>query len=225
MSKVRIAHISDTHGWAFDNTSCPDDVEIVVHSGDLLPNRTFGIREIEVPFQTHWIEENAPRILDWLGGRPLVMVMGNHDFVRFDVVVRCAGHAASIIMLDSETERVRGVRFAGFPYVPFFNGDWNLELGEIELGLRFRPIEDAIDNGDIDVLVAHSPMYGVLDRNGAGTRCGSKRIRNAMSRRQQLPKAYLHGHIHERGSQLHDWRGMLVSNAACAMNVFTVEVP
>lgn len=55
---------------------------------------------------------------------------------------------------------------------------------------------------DIDILVTHSPPFGILDENNEGEHCGSKSL---LDRILNLPELKLHvfGHIHEGYGQTH----------------------
>jgi len=214
---LRILHISDTHGYM---PELRGDFDVVVHSGDLLPNKTFGIRRVEETFQANWLEALAPQLKKWLGAKPFLFCPGNHDFVDPIPYLRAAGVSAHSIA-DCLFE-LKGVRFYGFPWVPVF-GSWNYMVSSEERRARLAPALELLDEGKIDVFVAHGPMRGVLDRNGDGERCGSRVMREAMQNAKIPPKLFLHGHIHESAG-VHGWsRGVIVSNAACVQRILTVD--
>ena len=76
-----ISHISDTHGKDFPLTGKYD---IVVHSGDLLPdnNSRFKNRELStIDFQSQWLHNKARKIKGELKSKPFLFINGNHDFV------------------------------------------------------------------------------------------------------------------------------------------------
>ncbi len=213
---TRILHISDTHG-----TMPPlvGDFDVVVHSGDFCSNRTFGIRSIEETFQPHWLNEKAAKLRAWLGSKPVLVCSGNHDFVPVVPHLRAAGIAAH--SLDDALVDIDGVSFYGFPWTPPFF-DWNWMCGPIEMRHRLVPAIELMEQGGIDVFVAHGPMYGVLDRNQDGERCGSKVVREVMQSVRHAPRALLHGHIHESAGLIGWSRGMVVSNAATTQRIVTV---
>ncbi len=210
---TRLIHTSDTHGWLrplADVETC----HAVVHSGDFLPNRTFGLNVIEEPFQRYWLEENAKKIEAWLGGKPLYITSGNHDFVNISGILQENGVEA--YSLDNGTQQdLNGYLLVGFQYVPEFGGQWNYELDDYALTERLN----AIDLEGVDVLVAHSPIYGVLDRNAHGERCGSMPMRLKLEESRHVPSWYLHGHIHESAGDCGWVRGIKVSNAATTQRI------
>lgn len=53
---------------------------------------------------------------------------------------------------------------------------------------------------DIDVLISHTPFFGVLDKNKKSMQCGSVALRNTVDRVK--PKYFVCSHIHEQGGSL-----------------------
>ncbi len=199
---MKVCHVSDTHGYPIPLSH---DGEAVLHTGDLLPNKTRGIDIIEVSYQQMWVEQHMRKFKNWIGDRPFLFVPGNHDY--YDPIPAMV--AAGIDARDMRGHSTfAGLSFYGYDQVPYFTGEWNREASESMIERSFCP-ERA------DVIMAHSPIYGVLDRNAEGIRCGSWAIRGALqSEHAYAPKWYLHGHIHEAAG-LQGWsRGTMVSNAA-----------
>ncbi len=215
---VKILHVSDTHGWM--PTFPAGDYDVIVHSGDLLPNASYGNRPVEEFFQAKWIADHAAKLLAWIGtGRPFLYTPGNHDYVDPTPVLRRLGVDARFLVgaLD-----VDGVRFWGHPWTPEFCG-WNWMCEAEEMREHLEPVVDLLERGEIDVFVSHGPMFGVLDRNRDGSRCGSHELREVMQNAKHPPRLLLHGHIHEAAG-LQAWsRGMIVSNAATTHRV--LELP
>lgn len=210
---VRLCHVSDTHGRL---EPLRGSFDAVVSSGDFLPNRTFGTAVIEQSFQPCWIEDNADKLRTWIGDKPLLMTSGNHDFVSASYFLRQIGINA--VNLDDHRVEFEGLIFYGFPWVPHFTGQWNYESDSRELEAR----TNAIDLEGVDVLVAHSPLYGVRDMNRDGERCGSRPMRNLLQEASHVPTHYLCGHIHESAG-IQAWsRGITVSNAACTQHILTL---
>lgn len=207
---TRILHISDTHGGL---PALDPDGDVIVHSGDLLPNRTFGIRVVEEAYQKAWIKNNAVRLRSWLGDRPFLLSHGNHDYVDAVPLLRDIGIDAH--GLDDRKYTHDGVTFYGFPHIPYFAGGWNRECGKRELEHRTKDI----DLEGVDVVVAHAPIYGVLDRAQRGERCGSKPMRHRLGSDPHNVRLYLCGHIHEAAGRLRWTRDIDVSNAACIQRV------
>lgn len=210
---MRLCHVSDTHGWF---RPVPVDAELIVHSGDFLPNKTFGIWSIETAYQPKWIEDNSEKLKQWAGERPLLITHGNHDFINTVPHLQAIGIDAH--QLDDRRHDQDGVVFYGFPHVPAFSGQWNYETSKTELTAR----TEAIDLDGVNVLVAHSPIFGVLDRNSNGNRCGSIPMWNRLQNSSYVPEYFLCGHIHEAAGRQEWSRGITVYNAATAQ--YTIDL-
>lgn len=210
---TKICHVSDTHGWFH---SVPEETDIIVHSGDFLPNRTFGIRAIEESYQPVWIETNSEKLKRWAGKRPVLITHGNHDFINTVPYLRRIGIDAHL--LDDTRHDQSGISFYGFPYVPTFTKSWNYETSDLEIEAR---LEVANIEG-MQILVAHSPLFGILDRNQNGVRCGSKPMRKFLQDSSWVPEYYLCGHIHESAGRVGWSRRITVINSACIQTVFEI---
>ncbi len=190
---MRILHISDTHG------SVPaidlDGVDIVCHSGDILPNRTRGDLNIEPGWQETWMMQNAHRFVEQLGGKPLVYVRGNHDFISpVPALVACGVEAYDITGRGCE---VGGVKFYGFGSTPLFNGEWWSELRPEVMELAVEEVKLDLEAYKPRVFVSHGPLYGYLD-TCRGQHLGNRHLRDMLFENcEWLPEIVLCGHIHE----------------------------
>lgn len=213
---MRILHLSDTHGHL---PKLKGEWDLVVHSGDFLPNRSFGNRTIEEAFQPHWLEENASKFDPSYWLTPIVIVPGNHDFIDVTPHLRAVGIDARLLcngILD-----IGGVGFYGSPWTPTFF-DWNWMCGPFEMEHHLSPAVELMEQSAVDVFVSHGPMYGVLDRNRDGERCGCKVLRRTMQNVRHPPKLLLHGHIHESAGIIGWSRGMKISNAALTQRIIEI---
>lgn len=212
---MKILHVSDTHG-GMPNLIDRDSVDVIVHSGDLCPNKSFGIRPIEETFQEHWLKDNASRLRTWLGtDKPVLICPGNHDFMNTARFLADAGIHA-LWMKDGFYE-LNGVGFYGFPWTPVFY-DWNYMCGPTEMSARLEPARDY----QIDVFISHGPMNGILDRNDDGEHCGSLELRLFIQSLEYKPKLICHGHIHESAGFVGWSNGIRVSNAACTQRIIEI---
>lgn len=219
MPSIVIAHFSDTHG--LPRKGVPEAADVIVHTGDLFPNRTRGKREIEIPYQTFWLNKVASVWRKWAGRRPLILVNGNHDFIDPVPILRQAGIMA--VNVEGRVVDMFGFRFMGMPDIPRMDGEWNHEHYEDEIDEHFSTI---LSYGP-DVIVAHCPPYGVLDKPSPyeNVHIGSTSITKGLLY-GRAPLAYLCGHCHEEGGR----RALLeprtvVSNAATTRNMIEVEKP
>lgn len=174
--ELTLVLMSDTHMY-HDAHPVPDG-DILLHAGDLTHRGRPG---------------NIRRCDDWLGTLPhrhRVIIAGNHDFLfERDPPAARALITHATYLEDSETT-AEGLRIWGTPWQPWFY-DWafNLET-EAELAEKWALIPDGID-----VLVSHSPPYGIGDLCHDGDRPGCR----ALLRRvlEVRPKLHVFGHIHE----------------------------
>lgn len=218
---MRILHLSDTHG--VPPAPETDDWDVAVHSGDIMPNASFGVASVEQSFQPRWLAENVARFPAAYRKKPFLLCLGNHDFIDPTSALRAAGIDAHL--LDGLVE-VGGVRFYGHRWTPPFY-DWAWMCKPSEMALKLKPLRAALDGGLVDILVSHGPMRGVLDRNADGERCGCPKLRDTLRFGLTLPKAMLCGHIHkspglQRWDRSQPLGWMLVSNAACTQRVVEV---
>ena len=214
---TRIAHFSDLHGnlgplLLRNSTETPD---VWVCSGDVAPNFARGEAAVEMPFQADWLQSQIADLVTRLGGRPVVCVGGNHDYIDLAAILR--EHGVEAYNLDDGPVTVAGIRFAGFRAVPWIAGEWNGEAHD------FRNMVEAALAADPEVLVTHAPPASILDDdNGCGHGHGIREITTALAYRPHNVRAHLFGHIHARGGQVAEEMGITFSNAAGTVNVLTV---
>lgn len=209
-----IAHISDIHGNLAPLFAGSDLPDVWVFSGDIFPNETRGDRVVEVPFQTVWFGTIADALVARLGGRPVVCVGGNHDYVDFAALLRSHGVDARDVS-DGPVD-VAGHRFAGFRSVPFIAGEWNGEERDLS------PMVDTAFEQDPTILLTHAPASGILDQCSDGHGDGVRPLTSALQYRPHRIVAHLFGHIHERGQQDVEEMGIHFFNGANGCRFVTV---
>lgn len=209
---MKIYHISDSHGSGFWSQPLPEDVDVVAHTGDLLPNISRGVASKEVPFQAAWISRFAADIKAWLNGRPLVYVPGNHDYIELSDFMPCyRASAQPMAML--------GKKWVGFREIPWIRGEWAGELRNPELGILidnlFEAWSQSISEHQSGILLSHSPPAGILDKDiGGFIHYGMAALSNALQYKQHNFAAILFGHVHLPTYTQVKSMNMLFSNAA-----------
>jgi len=191
---VRIVLISDTHNKHRKITMPPGD--ILIHSGDFTNRGSLSaIKEFDA----------------WLGELPYlhkVVVPGNHDTAMDpamwtdnpkinDLNEASAEDTKEIIknakVLINETLEVRGISIFGSPYtLDPFKLDWWAYKAQNEAQLEDlmeMPVEC------VDIVVTHSPPYGIGDLTSNGDLAGSKAVLNKVVACN--PALHVFGHIHE----------------------------
>jgi len=221
---MRICHISDTHGQ-FPRLYGRYDV--VVHTGDLFPNSHNVGQNLakEQAFQLQWLRDSMGEIKQWLQGRTLLYVPGNHDFLDSSLM-EFEMHKAGLEAFDLTDKMLsyNDVNFFGFPYVPAINGMWNYEREIPEMEKEVEKLVAACNDQHIDVLACHAPLYKSLDLSMGNQILGSSVISNALDykvARDMMPSYYLCGHIHEANG-ITVRNGMVISNAATTRHIIEV---
>jgi Icc-related predicted phosphoesterase len=125
-----------------------------------------------------------------------IFICGNHDhsieqgFFYFN-----EEWMGATFLNDSATE-FEGLKIWGSPHSLWFeeiNPNCSAFTGN-ESYIK-RKLELIPDN--IDILISHSPFYGILDENKYGKHCGSVSLREVVERVK--PKLFVCSHIHEQG--------------------------
>jgi Icc-related predicted phosphoesterase len=136
---------------------------------------------------------------EWLGAqnyKKKIFICGNHDMcIENGNFYFSNGWFGAEYLCDSGTE-FEGRKIWGSPRTPLFDGV-NIRCTafmstEEVLNEKFSLIPD-----DIDILITHGPMLGVLDINKQQQHCGSKSLKKHINRVK--PALHIFGHIHEQG--------------------------
>lgn len=164
---MRILHLSDTHGCHRRLRDLPE-ADVVVHSGD---------------FCMVGSEQEAIDFLNWFCDLPYrhkIFICGNHDDCLYGANIDGLDH--NVHYLCNSGIEIEGLKFYG---VPMFMGDCITD----RQSRNYASIPE-----DTDILITHSPAYGILDFDD-GINYGSEEILERLSALHQL-KAHLFGHIH-----------------------------
>ena len=232
--RVRILHFSDCHG-TLPAPAPYARFDVVVCSGDLLPDRRISKDDqvrmnlpawVPAPpeYQEQWVSHNLDEFRALCDGKPLLLPPGNHDM--YDPCPMLRQQGIDERNLTGRVEKVGGVGFYGFPWVPISWAPvaWNHELVAADMSRKVEEAAALCNAEAFDVLVAHCPPLGILDESASKQRYGNGPMRRAFDNGvfTRLPKAYLCGHIHH-SSGFEEYGSMLVSNAACTVRFFNLE--
>ncbi|MCP4439320.1 MAG: metallophosphoesterase [Aureispira sp.] len=175
---MKIVAISDTHGQHHKLDLPTGDV--LIHAGDISKKGTLP----QVKDFLHWFAQ-----LDF---QYKIFIAGNHDFYFEKAAVEDIQNLIpeGIIYLNDSGVEIEGIKIWGSPVQPWYH-DWafNRERGD-EIKKHWDLIPD-----DIDILVTHGPVYGILDTTIRGERVGCKELLSVVQTIK--PKTYICGHIHE----------------------------
>lgn len=138
-----------------------------------------------------------------------IVIAGNHDMLlqkgvaceiktdlTYDIVPIIAHNA---VYLQDSTHEFENLKIWGTPHSLTFQGinpKCTAFTGhEIDLEEYYQKIPD-----DIDILVSHTPFYGILDASRDNYLCGSRVLRDEVDRVR--PRLFVCSHIHEQGGQM-----------------------
>lgn len=185
---MRILHLSDTHG-SHHRLRELLDADIVVHSGD---------------FCMIGEEREALDFLNWFCDLPYrhkIFICGNHDDCLYGANID--GLDDNVHYLCNSGIEIDGVRFYG---VPMFYED----CVSPQQDRNYANIPD-----DTDVLITHSPVYGILDLDDSidneFIHYGSEELLERVN--EIHPRAHLFGHVH-RQHGITEQKGTIFSNGS-----------
>ena len=220
---MKILHLSDLH--SIHPPKVPDDIDLIVNSGDWLPNAPTDSIYADIACQERWIEDNAEQIKSWTNGKLMLWSCGNHDRINPAKYLSKIGTRIINITNQLYTHKESGLSFYGFPFIPYIEGWWNHERELPEMVKEFDSMLETIKDAgldQIDILVAHCPPYGILDKNREGSSIGNRVLINRIDYCDFSPNYILCGHVHEN-SGLVSYNYITISNAACSQRI--LEVP
>jgi Icc-related predicted phosphoesterase len=173
---MRIILISDTHG-RHEQIKIPEG-DLLIHAGDITRRGQ---------------NEELPPFNDFLGRLPhpkKIIIAGNRDSCFERDPQRCRALLTSALYLQDESVEIGGFRIYGSPWQPpFLDMAFNLPRGE-PLRRKWALIPEGID-----ILITHTPPYGIGDRTMRGESVGDRDLLDAVQRIR--PKLHVFGHIHE----------------------------
>lgn len=227
-------HVSDTHGRF---PILPENKNVVIHSGDMLPNATRG-ETTEPAYQQQWVRDHIDDYRQWLDGRKLIYCAGNHDFT--DPIEILIDNGIDAVNITNKLHTHEGVTLYGFPYIPEIVREWKYEANPYEMQQRIRKLKDVIEQHNVDVLVTHCPPYGLLDSNfviryddsiisSYGQHCGNRHLSDYLSYGieniplHKRPRYLLCGHVHEHYG-FEEALDLTISNAATRVHTIGISL-
>lgn len=189
-----------------------------------MPNAPTDSIYADIACQERWLEDNAEQIKSWTNDKLMLFTEGNHDFANPQKILPKLG--VRIINITNQLYiHKSGLSFYGFPFIPYIEGKWNHELELPEMVKEFELMLECIKDAgfdQVDVLVAHCPPYGILDKNRQGNSIGNRVLINRIDYCDFAPQYILCGHVHEN-SGLVSYNYITISNAACSQRILEVN--
>lgn len=189
---MKICCLSDLHGYLPEVPDC----DLLLLGGDYCRNHN----------NTDWYKNE---LNDWLkniavgSDTKIVGVAGNHDFA-FQHFPNLPDLLNWDYLRDSDTT-FNGLKIWGSPWQKRFF-DWAFNLDEWDLAARWELIPEGTD-----ILLLHSPPYGIGDYVEGGGNVGSPSL---LRRIEEIkPKLVVFGHIHG-GNGIYQLGSTTLVNAA-----------
>ena len=191
---MKILHLSDTHGCHHRLQNLPE-ADVVVHSGD---------------FCMVGSEQEAIDFVNWFCDLPYrhkILICGNHDVCLYGADID--GLDDNVHYLCNSGIEIDGLKFYG---VPMFMGDCISD----RQSRNYAKIPS-----DTDILITHSPAYGILDLDD-NINYGSEEILDGLTALNL--KAHLFGHIYAQHG-MKSLNGTIFSNGAIMNSDYTNLLP
>ena len=182
---MKIWHISDTH--TFHNLlTIPENVDMVIFSGDCSNPRDPYNNEPEVRTFIHWFKE--------LPIKHKIFVAGNHDTsIEKKLIKKIDFSGYNIHYLENDYVEIEGFKIFGSPNTPNF-GNWSFMKDRGKMDKHWSKV-----NEDVDIFIVHGPPKTILDlsysREHVLEYCGCNALKNHILNRIK-PKLCCFGHIH-----------------------------
>lgn len=171
---MKVVCISDTHDRHRELILPPGDM--LIHAGDL--TRLGEVAKLNDFFA--WCNE-----LDY---QYKIVIAGNHDFALEqcdpDIII-----PSGITYLENQATVLNGLTIWGSPICPpYYN--WAFMWDIAKRKVLYQNIPD-----NVDIIINHSPVYGILDWANKGCNAGCIALQERLALLN--PKLVVTGHIHE----------------------------
>ena len=172
---LKVVCISDTHG-AHRQASLPDG-DLLIHAGDI---------------SNGYLDE-VEDFLQWFDQLPFtykVFIGGNMDFPLAQHPTPILSELpANVHYLQDELVEIEGLRIWGSPWIPEFVGVFMKKRGA-DIDQYWKKIP-----ANLDVLITHTPPYGILDTTSRGAKVGCVDLAQRLE--ALAPRFHIFGHVHE----------------------------
>lgn len=202
---MRVLHTSDLHLYDMRDLlrimEKMRDFDAWIDTGDFFPNcpgnrARITSKEGNIPFQNAALDKFIKfGLMDWLGDRPLIAVPGNHDFISLADELRKRGFK-NAHEINTDGQVILGRRFAGFPNIPYIQGEWMYETHKSYFGILAGKVLET----NPEILLLHAPINGVLDSVGWGHK-GMPFLGHSLMYQETSVSAVFCGHVHLEGGK------------------------
>lgn len=211
---MKILCLSDTHN---QHDSIPSEyinnkdglIETIIHAGDMTLN---GGKSEVIDF------------LNWYTTLPFkykILIAGNHDFYferNEEEIKDLLKSYPNIIYLNDTGIRIDNILFWGSPVQPWFY-DWAFNKRGSEILEHWDKIPK-----DVNVLITHGPIKGILDENRQGDKVGCQFLSEKIKDFTDL-KLHVCGHIHEGYGRLENEKTIFINASLLNYKYYMTNTP
>jgi len=176
---------------------------------------------LESELQSGWVQTKLiPHLIDNnISLDNVIAINGNHDFFDTSKLFKNG------LDIGTKTVTIQGIQFGLVTGVMKYQGEWFQEISEEEIAKRLKNLDQ-----DIDILVTHSPPYGIRDM-GYGNRIGSNEIVKSIFGYAGKPphftkvRYHLFGHAHgQYGVDKHELNGRVIRFVNAAEQRMIIDI-
>lgn len=157
---------------------------------------------------------------DWFAAQQFNLILciaGNHDFPLWRRQLSNRQVFKHAVYLEDQSIQYKGIKFHGSPWVPFLP-DHAFFADDRRLTEKWAGVPD-----DTDVLITHTPPYGVLAKSSRGRELGCPQLAERV--RQINPTLHCFGHVHASGGILKQGETSYVNAASTAKDNLPLRKP
>lgn len=199
--KIKICAVSDLHEQ-WNKVEIPK-CDILVNAGDLTYRG--DLRQIES--FNDWCKE-----LKELGVvKEVVTIAGNHDLSAQKLPRNFKEKVKDFIYLQDSEVSLFGIRIYGSPWSPSFYREYGWVFNA-DRGFEMKNHLKKIPEG-LDILLSHSPPFGLRDKVPSGEYVGCKDLLQAI--KDKKPKYVVCGHIHHSYGQSEIENTIVINASIC----------
>lgn len=199
---MKFVCISDTHLRISERSTPLPEGDVLIHAGDLLSHGSIE----ELVRAKVYLKEISPKF------KHIIFVPGNHDRIletNEQLSRAVLGDIKNLIVLIDQSVEIDGVKIFGSPWQPeFCTWAFNLPRGE-PLREKWKLIPQ-----ELDVLITHSPPYGILDETPRGEKVGCEDLLEAV--RARKIKFHVFGHIHGQHGEKRVFDTFFINASTCS---------
>jgi predicted phosphohydrolase len=194
---VLVRAAADLHGALPEIERC----DLVLIAGDIVPVQL----QTDLAGSRDWLRGPFREWLEAMPAGEVISIAGNHDLWALEVGAgrhRCLFEIPWVYLRDASHLTDSGLSVYGTPWHPQF-GPWAFGASDDRLEAIFGDIP-----GSTDVLITHTPPFGILDQAPGYNRLGeivgyphrgARALNTAIERVR--PQLTVFGHIHEAGGK------------------------